>query len=120
MAYIITSKTRAKIMRQPKERAKLMSDRRMKSHEKHAVETVTPVNSMSELEIHEDMDKQGSGVKEAMEATREANEQKRKMKEEAMRPQKQKIIRERVEKLKERDRKNGVLQKAERKRRNKK
>ena len=56
MAYIITSKTRARIMSQPKERAKLMTDRRHKSVENHGVHKVNPVNGMSELEVHESMD----------------------------------------------------------------
>jgi len=112
--YIITSKTRARILSQPKERAKLMTDRRRKSEEKHGVTAVEPINGMTELDIHESMDDEGSGIKESMEATREINEAKRKLKEKAQEPQKKKIIKERVEKMEKRDRKKGVLQKAER------
>jgi hypothetical protein len=105
-------------MRQPKERNKLMNERRMKTREKHLVETVTPVNKMSELEVHEDMDKNGSEVKDVMQATREINsynaEQKRKKREESkLRKQ---VVKERVEKLEARDRKSGLLDKAEKER----
>lgn len=115
MANIITSKTRSRIMSQPKERKKLMNDRRMKSKEKHKVETVTPISGMSELEVHEDMDKKGNEVKDTMEATKIMNEQKTKNKQKSrtQSKQRQQIVKERVEKLKERDRKSGLLDKAE-------
>ena len=115
MAYIITSKTRARIMRQPKERQKLMHDRRLKSAEKHKVETVTPIADKTELEVHEDMDKNGSEVKDIMEATKAINEQKTKAKRKAVQESKQRkqVVKERVEKLEARDRKSGLLQKAE-------
>jgi len=102
MAYIITSKTRAKIMRQPRERAKLMTDRRFKTEEKHKVTAVNPINGMTELEIHESLDAEGEGIKESMRMTREANEMKRKAKEKAQADPKRKTIKERTEKLKKR------------------
>ena len=113
MAYIRTSKTRAKIMRQPRERAKLMTDRRFKTEEKHEVTAVNPINGMSELEIHESMDAQGDGVKESMRMTREVNAMKRKAKEKALADQKRKTIKERTDKMKKRDLENGTLQKAQ-------
>ena len=108
MVYIITSKTRSKILRQPKERAKLMADRRHKTAEKHGVESVEPINGMSELEVHESMDEEGSGIKESMEMTREVNEQKRKAKRKAEESKRKQIIKERVEKFEKRDRDRGI------------
>ena len=113
MVYIITSKTRSRIMRQPKERAKLMSDRRNKSIDKHGVHQVNSISELTELEIHESMDQQGSGIKESMEATRESNAEKTKKKNKAEESKRKKIIKERVENYEERDRKKGLLQKAE-------
>ena len=112
MAYIITSKTRSKIMSQPKERAKLMTDRRYKTRDKHEVSSVSPLNGMTELEIHESMDEQGEGIKESMRMTQQANEVKRKEKEKANESQKKRTIKERVKKLKDRDEKSGLLKKA--------
>jgi len=112
MAYIRTSKTREKIMRQPRERAKLMTDRRFKTEEKHEVTAVNPINGMSELEIHESMDEQGDGVKESMRMTREVNEMKRKAKEKVQEDQKRKIIKERTAKMMKRDMESGLFQKA--------
>jgi len=99
-------------MRQPRERAKLMTDRRFKTEEKHEVTAVNPINGMSELEIHESMDEQGDGVKESMRMTREVNEMKRKAKKKAEADQKRKIIKERTAKMKKRDMENGSFQKA--------
>ena len=112
MAYIITSKTRSRIMSQPKERAKLMSDRRQTTIERHGVHNVTPVNGMDELDVHKNLDEQGEGIKESMEATSEFNAQKRKAKEKAQAGLKQKVIQERVKKLEKRDRDNGTATKA--------
>ena len=100
-------------MRQPKERAKLMSDRRNKSIDKHGVHQVNSISELTELEIHESMDQQGSGIKESMEATRESNAEKTKKKNKAEESKRKKIIKERVENYEERDRKKGLLQKAE-------
>jgi len=111
--YIKTSKTRARIMSQPKERAKLMIDRRYKTQEKHEVTAVDPINGMTELEIHESMDEEGEGIKESMRMTREVNEMKRKAKAKAQDGQRRKIAKERIEKMEKRDRKSGLLQKAE-------
>ena len=85
------------------------------SQEKHNVETVTPVNEKSELEVHEDMDRQGGQVKEIMQATREHNEKKKKEKEKQRLESslRKKIVKERVEKLKARDKKSGLLDVAE-------
>jgi FKBP-type peptidyl-prolyl cis-trans isomerase len=115
MAYIITSKTRARIMSQPKERNKLMTDRRMKSQEKHLVQGVNPIAELSELEIHEDMDKNGSEVRDVMQATEEINAEKTKKKQKARMDSssRKKNVKERVEKLEARDRKSGLLDKAE-------
>lgn len=111
--YIKTSKTRARIMRQPRERAKLMTDRRMKTKEKHEVAEVSPLNGMTELEIHESMDEEGEGVKESMRLTREVNEMKRKAKAKANDGQRRKLAKERIEKMEKRDREKGVLKDAE-------
>lgn len=115
MTYIITSKTRSRIMSQPKERAKLMQDRRMKTKEKHGVETVTPINKMSELEVHEDMDKNGTEVKDVMQATEAINEQKTKAKQKARleSSSRQNVVKDRIKKLEKRDRRSGLLYKAE-------
>jgi len=99
-------------MRQPRERAKLMTDRRFKTEEKHEVTAVNPINGMSELEIHESMDEQGDGVKESMRMTREVNEMKRKAKEKVQEDQKRKIIKERTAKMMKRDMESGLFQKA--------
>jgi hypothetical protein len=53
MAYIITSKTRGQMMRQPQEYRKVMSERRAISFQKHGVEKVEPLKGFSEIEIHE-------------------------------------------------------------------
>lgn len=115
MAYIITSKTRARIMSQPKERQKLMTDRRLQTKEKHKVETVSPIAEMSELEVHEDMDKNGTEVRDVMEATAAINEQKTKAKRKAIQESKQRrqVVKDRIEKLEARDKKSGLLQKAQ-------
>ena len=118
MAYIITSKTRARIMQQPKERAKLMTDRRHKTVDKHEVEQVSPINGMSELEIHESMDEEGEGIKESMRMTREVNALKRKAKAKAQDAKRRKLAKERIEKMEKRDEKSGLLKKAERARAN--
>lgn len=117
MAFIRTSKTRSKMMRNPQERSKMMTERRMITFEKHGVQKVQPLNNLSEMDIHEELDKSGSGVKESMEANRELEEANKKIKKAAEKPYKDKIIKERIEKLEERDRKKGILKNAQEKRR---
>jgi len=112
MAYIITSKTRARILSQPKERNKLMVDRRLKTIDKHEVTEVAPLNGLTELEIHESMDDEGEGIKESMRMTREVNEMKRKAKAKAQDGKRRKLAKERIEKMEKRDREKGVLQDA--------
>lgn len=115
MTYIITSKTRARIMSQPKERRKMMHDRRLETRDRHKVETVTPIAEKTELEVHEDMDKNGSEVKDVMEATKAINEQKTKAKQKARleSSQRKQVVKQRVERLEARDRNSGLLNKAE-------
>ena len=115
MAYIITSKTRARIMSQPKERMKMMEDRRLKTKDKHGVETVNPIAEMSEYEVHEDMDKNGTEVKDVMQATEAVNALNKAAKQKARleSSMRKNIVRGRVERLEKRDRKKGLLDKAE-------
>ena len=78
MANIITSKTRSRMLSNPKDRAMFFAERRHKTAEKHEVFSVTPVGPEGELDIHQNLDKQGSGVKEAMQANKERSIEERK------------------------------------------
>jgi len=97
-------------MRQPSERQKMLNERRAKTFEKHAVRSVAPLKNFSEMDIHEELDKQGSGVKESMIANEELQRANKKIKDAKQKPIKDKIIKERIEKLEERDKKNGRLE----------
>lgn len=109
MTYIRTSKTRANIMRQPRERAKMLKDRRAKTAEKHRVYTVRPTIPVPEEDIHEEMDRQGSGIAEAMEAQEEMTKERNKIKRQLREEQGADNIRkDRLKALEERDRKSGV------------
>jgi len=105
-------------MSQPKERQKLMCDRRLKTQDKHLVEAVSPISSMSELEVHEDMDKNGSEVKDVMEATEAINAAKAKAKQKKRleSQQRKEIVKKRVERMEARDEKSGLLDKAQKNR----
>ena len=109
MAFIITSKTRSRIMSQPREAQKFMADRRAVSREKHGVEKVNPLKNFTELEIHEELDNQGSGIKESMLANQEVENANLKLKKAAQKPHREKVIKERIEKLEARDKKSGKL-----------
>ena len=91
-----------------------MSDRRRTTVERHSVHNITPINGMDELEVHKSLDDQGEGIKESMEMTSEHNAKKRKAKERAQAGLKEKVVKERIEKLKKRDRDNGTAAKAAR------
>ena len=105
-------------MSQPKERQKMMSDRRLKTQDKHKVEAVNPIAEMSEYEVHEDMDKNGSEVKDVMQATEEINAAKTKAKEKARleSSKRRETVKKRVEKMEARDKKSGLLDKAQKNR----
>jgi len=109
MVFIRTSKTRDQMMRQPQERAKYMTERRQKTVEKHSVYSVKPVNGMSEEEVHEALDDQGSGIAEAMAANVEENERKAKEKQRLQKEKLSKSAQGEVAKRKERDRQKGLL-----------
>jgi len=109
MANIITSKTRNKMMRNPRDRARVLMDRRAETIEKHGVEKVSPMSGFTEIEIHEELDRQGSAIKESMEANQEREVKKAELKKAAEAPQREKIIKERIKKLEARDEKNGKL-----------
>jgi hypothetical protein len=109
MANIITSKTRGKMMRNPSDRAKVLMERRAISLEKHGVEKVSPMSGFSEIEIHEELDRQGGGIKESMEANQEREQNKAKLKKAAEAPHREKVIKERIKKLEKRDEKNGKM-----------
>ena len=110
MANIITSKTRGRMMRQPQERAKVLMERRYITAEKHAVEKINALGGFSEIEIHEELDRQGSGVKESMLANQEREEINAKLKRAAEAPHRERVIKERIKKLEARDAKNGKAQ----------
>ena len=110
MANIITSKTRGRMMRQPQERAKVLMERRHITAEKHAVEKINALGGFSEIEIHEELDRQGSGVKESMLANQEREEINAKIKRAAEAPHRERVIKERIKKLEDRDAKNGKAQ----------
>ena len=110
MAYIITSKTRSRMMRQPQERAKVLNERRSVTFEKHAVKKVNSLGRFSEMEIHEELDNQGSGIKESMLANQEREEINAKLKRAAEAPVRERIIKERIKKLEARDEKNGKME----------
>lgn len=112
MANIITSKTRSKIMRQPHERAKALTDRRAQTFDRHSVQSVTPTVSLPEEAIHEELDRQGSGVAEAMEANQEREQERIKKKQMLREEKRQAVSKKRLELLKERDRVSGVEQRA--------
>ena len=111
MAYIITSKTRARISRQPTERAKMLSDLREKSKEKHGVYTVTPTGESSEEEIHQEFDKEGHKIQEVMDANREHQKEETKKKQKERKEKAEKVIKERLNIVEERDRRSGLMEK---------
>jgi len=97
------------MMRQPQERAKILNERRAITFEKHAVEKINPINGFTEIEIHQELDRQGQGVKESMLANQEREAINTKLKRAAQAPQREKVLKERIKKLEERDKKNGKL-----------
>lgn len=103
MAYIITSKTRSKIMSQPKERAKMMGEIRAKSIDKHNVYSATPTDGRKEEDVHKEMDDNGSMVNEMMHARQEKTQEDFKKKEEKRKETRGKLVKEREDKLKKRD-----------------
>ncbi len=110
MAYIITSKTRSKMMRQPQERMKVLNERRAITFEKHAVEKINTLSGFSEMDIHKELDNQGSGIKESMLANQEREEISAKLKKAAEKPARDKVRKERIKKLEARDEKNGKME----------
>lgn len=108
MVYIITSKTRRRIMSQPSEATKMINERRMVTFAKHGVEKITPINGMNELEVHKELDQQGNGIKEAMLANQERQRDATKIKQKKLNEQKAKTIAESIKKREQRDRSKGI------------
>lgn len=106
---IITSKTRKRIMAQPAERMKSLSDRRQKTAEKHHVFSVSPTISAPEEDIHAELDKQGAGIAEAMEANQELNRQKTKRKQQLREEKRSEVVKHRLNLLKKRDEDSGTM-----------
>ena len=99
------------MMRSPVDMKKVIDERRAITREKHGVEKVNPLANFTEMDIHKELDNQGGGIKESMLANQEVQEASAKIKRAAEAPQRKKVIKERIEKLEERDRKNGRLEK---------